>query len=439
MHEEQYEGGFWYAVAAGLLLTLAAAVRFRLLGTTLFEDEVWVANLLHNGGLAPHTYNTPPLFYAIGRFWVSMRGMSDVALREPAAIFGVALCAMPLAAPRPLRVRFVWSLLLAFSSPLLFYSTRLKQYTLEAFVITLLIVLFLRAYEGKGVAMWIAFFLAAAAAVMTLHTPVFPVAAMGAIVVFTRRVRNAPIIAGFVITGALAAFAFYAYMAPGPASVKLHGNMDEWFTATGRWVTSPASFIANSKHWIGQSMNLVPFWWALLVPLMLVWLFVERDLPVVALAALPPLAIVATSMLHKYPYGEVRLMIFCFPALYLAVAEAFSLASRRVPLLLVALAPFVILGVAREPYNSTYMQVDDLRPVVTMIANGHRDGEPVYADPSYAAVLDYYAPAMRKDLRPEIVPAPVGPGWYVQRPSRFTAPNALVILRDRQVVAARVP
>ena len=437
MHEEQYEGAFWYAIAAGLLLTVAAAIRIRFLGQTLFEDETWVARLIQHGGYAPHTYSTPPLFYAIGRAWASIRGFSDTALREPPAFFGVALAATPLAAPRDLRVRFVWSLLLAFSSPIIFYSTRLKQYTLEAFVVTLLIVLFLRAYERENVVTWIAFFVVAAAGVLTLFSPVFIVAAAGAVVLFTPRVRNWALVLTFVLIGALAAFAYLAYMAPGPTTASLHGDMDAFFTMNGRWVTSAGSFYRNTKEWLGQAMNLVPLWWALAAPLVAVWLFVKRDLAVCALAVLPPLAVVAASVAHKYPYGEIRLMIFCFPALYLVVADAVASASRRVPLILIALAPLVVFGIARDPYNATYMHVDDMRPIVTTIATSHRPGELIHADPSYASVLEYYRPQLRPDLRTETLAAPVGPGWYLQQASRFTPAPATTVMRGRGYVAAR--
>lgn len=89
----------WYAITFGALLVVAAAIRFRDLGPTLFEDEVWVSDLIRRAAFHPHSYNTPPLFYAIGRAWLSVRGFSDTALREPSAFSGVALCAVPLFAP----------------------------------------------------------------------------------------------------------------------------------------------------------------------------------------------------------------------------------------------------------------------------------------------------------------------------------------------------
>jgi hypothetical protein len=437
--EERNEGALWYAIAAGLIVTVAAAIRIRGLGTTLFEDEVWVARLFRDGGLAPHTYNIPLLYYAIGRTWVRLRGVSDIVLREPAAFFGVALCALPLVAPRSLRTRLLWSILLAFSSPLIFYSTRAKQYTLEAFVVTALIVVFLCAYEGDGRWAWIAFFVTAAAGVTTLHSPVFVVFAAAIVVVFTRRVRRAPLMIGFILVGALFLAAWFLYVAPGPATPQLHGDMEQWFTQTGRWVGSMGSFIANSRHWLGQAMNLVPLWWAVLTPLVLLWLFGKKEFALFALAAIPPLITVVTSALHLYPYGEVRLMIFSFPALFLVIAESLASASRRIPILLIAVVPFIISGVARDPYNATYMHTDDLRRVYTTVMRDHRRGDAIYANPTFAAPLSYYFPTLGTDLHAVVIPAPQGRGWYLQRASQFDPRGSTVVIREGDMMAAFVP
>src|SRR5216684_2318369 len=74
---ERDDADLWYAIACGVLLAVAAAIRFRSLGTTLFEDEVWVAELVRNGGWHAHSWSTPPLFYAICRGWSSLRGVSN--------------------------------------------------------------------------------------------------------------------------------------------------------------------------------------------------------------------------------------------------------------------------------------------------------------------------------------------------------------------------
>jgi hypothetical protein len=429
---ERDDADLWYALACGLLLVMAAAIRFRSLGTTLFEDEVWVAELVRNGGWHAHSWSTPPLFYAICRGWSTLRGLSDPALREPAAVFGIALCAVPIIAPLPRVSRFVWSALLAFSSPLLFYSARLKQYTLEAFAVTVLIVLFLHMKRNDSRMAAVAFFVAGAIAVTTLYSPVFVLLAMAILCI-----RRPRLLAGFALLFALFGLAYLRWLAPGPESIRLHGDMNAYFAANGRWITSPASFLAGTMHWSGQAMNLVRFWWLAVVVLMLIWLLRERDVAITVLAIVPPLLAAAASAVHFYPYGEVRLMIFSFPGLYLLAADSIASVSRRVPLLLVLLVPFMLNGVVREPYNETYMRIDDLRPMFDMIVRSHRPGEPIYADPSYAAPLRYEVPALLSDIRIAATKTMNQPGWYIQYARGFDSAGASGAMRIGDVIAMR--
>ena len=424
----------WYAIAFSALLVVAAAIRFRALGTTFFEDEVWVADLIRHGGWHPHSYSTPPLFYAIGRAWSSVRGFSDQALREPAAFFGVALCAVPLFAPLPRLTRFSWAALLAFSSPLIFYSERLKQYTLEAFFATVLIVLFLRLRESQSALTLCVFFTVSAAAVLTLYSPIFILGAMAVVSIHRPR-----LLAGFALVLMLCGLAYLGWLKPGPESIRLHGDMTEFFTANGRWVTSPSLFIANTSHWMGQALNLIRFWWLVIGILVLVWIARERDAVLPLLAILPPLAVATASAFHLYPYGEVRLMIFCFPALFLLIAASLAGAARRIPALMLLLAPMIFLGIGRDVYNDTYMHVYDLRPMFTMIAADHHAGEAVYADPSFAAPLVYYYPEMAADIRSTVAVSAALPGWYVQKAATFRATGNAAVLRSGDVIAVRNP
>jgi hypothetical protein len=429
---ERDDANLWYAIACGLLLVLAAAVRFRGLGATLFEDEVWVAELARHGGWHAHSWSTPPLFYAICRGWTSLRGFSNAALREPAAIFGVAVCAVPLFAPLPRVSRFVWATLSAFSSPLLFYSGRIKQYTLEAFAVTVLIVLFLRAKQSGSRPVTAAFFIVAALAVTTLYSPVFVLVAMAML-----SIRRPRMLAGFVALFALFGFAYIRWLAPGAESIRLHGDMTAYFAANGRWITSPSLFVAGTMHWTGQAMNLVRFWWLAAALLIAAWIIRERNPLIAVLAILPPLIVAAASTVHRYPYGEVRLMIFCLPAFYLLLADALASVARRVPLLLLLAAPFVIAGAANDPYNATYMHVDDLRPMFEMIVRSHAPGEAIYADPSYAEPLRYECPSLAEFIRPAKATAAARPGWYIQQRRLFDVAGTTVIMRIGDVIAAR--
>lgn len=377
-----------FIAAACAILAAAAWLRFRGLDVSLYEDEVWVANLVKHGGWHPHSWATPPLFYLLERGWAALRGTSDGALREMPALFGVILVAAAFLAPVAPIARFVLATLFAFSSPLVFYSTRMKQYTLEATICMLIIVLSLRALQTDGRRDWILFLAVAALGVTTLYSPLFIAGAA----LFAVPPKRIPLIAGVIALGLIA---YSGWLAPGPESVRLHGDLTEFFARNGRWVTSPRIFLRSSADWVGQALNLVRFGWLALL-LAAAWIVRTRDRAVAALLILPPLAVAAASTLRIYPYGEIRLMIFCFPALYIAIACGIAWIAARVPLVLVVLIPFALHA---QTYNQTYMRVTDQRAVYDAIARAHKPGEPIIVGTSVAAPLRYHHPELAPDIR----------------------------------------
>ncbi len=413
------EPAFWYSIACAAVLVVGAILRFRQLDTSLFEDEVWVAELVRHGGWHAHSYSTPPLFYAVERLWAALRGTADAQLRDPVALFGIALAALPLFANRDRGTRFLWMVLLGCSSPLVFYSGRLKQYTLEALVAGVLIVLLLRALDGGKPMIWVAFFAVATLGATTLYSTVFVIGA-AALVVVPRAPR---LVLPFAFVFAAFAGAYFGYLAPGPESIVLHGDMNAYFTSLGRWVTSPSLLWSNSLHFAGQAMNLVRGWWIVAAGVALFCILRRDELPATIVAIAPVAAAAAASTRHYYPFGEVRLMIFTFPALYLLVALALSQLAMRTRyaggvFVAVFIVAFAWNGLQRDTYNATYMGTFDLRPLYDFVAANHRSDEPVFVTSSLLFPLRYYHP----ELGPEIIlwdgKVIGGGGWYVD----FTRP-----------------
>jgi hypothetical protein len=418
----------WFAVAAGAVLVFAAALRFHGLDVSLFEDEVWVAELVRRGGWHAHSYLTPPLFYAVERCWAAIAGTSPRALRTMPAFLGVVTAAVPLFATTERRMtRLIWSALLAGSSPLVFYATRIKQYPLEAAVAAALIVLFLRARERDTGTAWLAFFAAAVLGVTTLYEPIFLLAACGAVCI-----RRPRLVLAFAGVAAVFALAYRGWLSAGPESTLLHGDMTAYFSANGRWITSPRLLLSGTTHWTGQAMNLVRGWWVAAGLLVIVWMATSRKWTLVALAALPPLLIAAASALHVYPYGEVRLMIVSFPAVYLILADSLARVTQRVPFALLLLVPFAL---STSRYNDTYMHLCDLRPLFDFVAANHGT-ELVYATPSLAAPLRFHHPESVRYVVEWRDGNMTRPGWYVG-PSTMVRGSSRIVIGDE--AAAHIP
>lgn len=435
----------WYYVAALATLAVAAAIRFRDLSASFFQDEVWVAELIRDRPWTPHAWLTPPLFYGAAKLWTFLRGTSVTALREPAALFGITLAAAPLFATHLDRAtRYLWLFLLAFSSPLLFYSTRLKQYTLEATLAAILIVCFTRAVARESRRAWILFFATALLGVTTLYAPIFIVFAASVAALLVARASLRRTLPWFLATALVFGAAYAGYLAPGPESTRVHGDMDEFFTSTERWMTSPRAVVTTTMHWTGQALNLVRAWWLVFAAAIVAWVMRREDRPMqiaaLCVAGVPPVVLAIASAFHYYPYGEVRLMAFAFPGLFLVLASGLSALMARLPRVgIVVTVAFCSLflwnGVVLDTYNATYMRLHDLRPLYELVARNHRAGEPIFTDLENDAALRYHHPELAADVRQM---TPNAPGWFVGRASLLRAAGS-IRMQTGDVVAARVP
>jgi hypothetical protein len=353
-------------------------------GQTFFGDEMWVLEFVGNGRYVPHAVPQPPLFFysAVAAWGVCGKGES--CLRAPAEIAAVLLTLIPLLVWRTTRVlqpagAIVWTTILAFSSPLSFYAARAKQYSLEALGCAVILWLFLRALEEPR--RWRTFGIVAALLVATLHTPIFVLAATGIASLFREKRRS--VLALHVALAAVFAAAYFGYMRPGPEVARYFGDLEEYFTADlpAFWDGSAGFVWSQTRLWVAQMLNVTRGLAVGVAIAVAAWIWVRRD-TVLAIMTLVPIALVLlASAVRLYPYGEVRLMIFLLPGLSLAFALAVQTFDQLPVAAVVAvlLTLFIVRGVRDEPYNTTYMHVDDLRSSYEHLKARRRPGTPVIA------------------------------------------------------------
>lgn len=455
-------------LTAGLILTVAAAIRVPRLDYSIYVDETWVVDLVQRADLRPHAYHTPPLYYLLLRLWSAAFGFGSEVLRIPSLVLGVLAASVPFLArslaPKTLSwpAALTWSTLLAFSSPLIFYSSQIKQYTLDALVTALLIALALGAHERSSARLWAAFFALGVAAVCTLYAPVFVVVAVGVAVspsvVASARRRGGErrhallLLGGFVCLGLAFVAAYLGFLAPSEETTQRHGDMGDWFGAKGFWLSgSLVHFYGVTRHWAGQALNLTPFFLPFAALAVAVWLL-RNQAParvrffIAALAGVPVLAIAVASFVGLYPYGETRLMLPVYPGLYLAVAVAVSgLGARtrmRIALPLVAafwVAAYVFMGTAREPYNSSYMTQYDLRPVFDFVTAHREPDERLFVDPDLRVSLVWEKPELSSAARDWKPGEPVNAGLFLVRGRDAGSLDRRTALELFGVVVVRVP
>jgi hypothetical protein len=385
-------------------------------GRTFWLDELWLVRWLRDG-FTPDT-PVPPLFVAMARATGALFGFGERALRIPALLGYGALIVLPALLPRRRgalvsgRFALLWSLLLALSSPVGFYATQLKQYTWEAALGAALMVAYLafdRAPEARGpVQTLFALALLAPLVAVPALLVVVPVMAVAWIrlrsldpALSQRRAGQRLLAAGTVGSGAV--LALVAARAPSFVAGLANQQLKSYW-ATRYWDGSWAFFRDATRHWLGQSLNLVRGGLVILALLALLWLVAGRGertrralFSVVCVA--PLLLALAASRLGRYPYGEVRLMLFALPgalALLAAGFEALAARWRRLGALAAGLfvLAFAYNGAVRETYNSSYMRCHDARDVNALLTALWRPGSVLVADPGFVAQLGFYHPEL---------------------------------------------
>ena len=192
------------------LTALAAALRLPTLGSqSLWLDEALtgrlargsLGDLLHR--VADEEAN-PPLFYLLEWAWTRVAGTSEVALRLPSALFGIALVPVAYAIGRRLggpRPAIALAALVAVHPLLVYYSQEARGYAAVALATALGFAAFLDALEGRRRAsLWWA--LASAIALGCHYFAIFPVAIEAAILLARRGRAVLPALGGLALAGA---------------------------------------------------------------------------------------------------------------------------------------------------------------------------------------------------------------------------------------------
>lgn len=424
----------WFLTCVFLLALIGACFRLTQLHTTLFSDEIWLAEFVSSRHYEPHAIPSPPLFFYLAKWLKSAFAAfvhGETLFRIAPFVSGILLMFAPICF-YPLIQRMIdratvviWTFLMSFSSPFIFYSCRLKQYMLEAFSATVLICLFIYvAQDMVDVRRWRLFSLAAVFFVVSLHSPVFVLASAfaGFALLLCARERGALATYRLVARHLIHTYswislaflsAYFGYLKPGPEVTEYFGDLQQYFSQPGHqyWFDGSFGFFFHmSKLWVGQMFNLTPFFLALAGIGTACSLFVGPNRPftyaLALVCGLPPLLVLAASAFQLYPYGEVRLMIFAAPGLYLIVGRACSqfMSSGHAPIRYGAriacaavLLGFTVNGFSHV-YNVSYMGTADMRPVYSVLLDRHRPGESVFMERFDAHALIYYLPLLEKDV-----------------------------------------
>jgi 4-amino-4-deoxy-L-arabinose transferase-like glycosyltransferase len=200
----------WAAVVSGLTI-VAFALRLAFLHDSLFGDELFMFDIVHDrslGGVMSvvvHTEKTPPLFFLLA--WASAKlGDPTVWMRVPSLIFGTAL--VPMAYVLGVRTvgrvaAVVAAAILTLDPFALFYGVEGRAYAAIAFLAAFSTWCLLRALDTNDRRWWVAYGLGALAALYTHYMGAFVLVVQVAWALRTHRsrVRELIVVNGLVVLG----------------------------------------------------------------------------------------------------------------------------------------------------------------------------------------------------------------------------------------------
>ena len=326
---------------------------------------------------------------------------------------------------------FLWIFLLAFSSPIGFYSSQVKQYATEVAFAVLTICLFVHLTQRvSSWTRWLLFTVVGVVGCMTLYTPIilFSSTFIGCSYVVLlsgkseKRLHSKALWlnvcshATIFVAFAVAYFGYLRLDLPGDAVVVAYWQ-------EGFWDGSARFAVTSTLHWVGHALNLTPQFLLIAGVSVLFWVGKDfsstwqRHSSVVLICILPILIALCVSALHLYPYGEVRLMLYAAPGVLflcaIGAAEVLisSIGRLAAPLWGLILLLFLNNGIVNDTYNSSYMRNYDLQFVYDYISLNHKGDEPIVISGILAAPLVYYYPELmpfvleEEDLRSSSVDA----------------------------------
>ena len=393
----------------GVLMAAGAALRIEqyLSNRSLWLDEALLVNNIVRRDylelLEPLTgdQGAPVLFLWLQRSVILVGGNNELALRFVPLVAGLALLPVAYLLGRRLgsRVGGVGALaLVAFSPSLVRYSTEVKQYSTDALLCTMAVLLAVDWVDRRSHRTLVALGLFGAVGLWFSHALMLVVAGIG-VVLFIEAVvqRERRWINGLILIGVLWAVSTAAAYVVSLRDLRANDVLTSYWR-TGYPPKDPslwdlAAWLPDAFAGLGEDPGRLR--WPALAAVVLAagaW-FVARHAGVtrLALVAIPFVAVLAAAAFRAYPFSG-RLILFLVPTsavLLAAGAVGRSWATAVIaPLLLIVTSSWWgdIGEMAADP-----VEIAEIRPVLQYVAEHRQPQDQVYVHGTAMAPYAYYA------------------------------------------------
>lgn len=405
------------AVGVGCILRL---VQY-LLNRSLWMDEAYLSlNLLHRstaGLFHPMQYHqgAPIGFLLLEKLAVRLWGGSEYSLRLFPLLAGIAsLIFFYKLATTTLQGRAlpIAVALFAISPTLIYYSSEVKQYSMDVAIAALLYWLMIEGSEWEwGTIQSVSVALLGAIAIWMSHSSIFVLAGIGVTVSvslfvakdWSRLLRVLSVGVCWVVSLALCYFVTLRNLS-GDSELLSYWKTN-FMPLPPRSVTDVKWFVDSFFEFFSSSAGWKFTGLAALLFLVGVIVTYRKSRERVFLFLIPALFTLIASGLHKYPFGG-RLTLFLLPAVLLLVAEGVeflrSSASTHLPSTGAVLIALVFLDPAvyalhhfAKPHTEVdqpgVMRPEEIRPLLSDVRSNEQSGDLVYVFYGAEPAFDYYS------------------------------------------------
>jgi hypothetical protein len=324
--------------------------------------------------------------------------------------------------------------LFAVSSPLIYYASEVKQYSSDALITLLLLLVAFKWSEAQANSKYfIALVLVGALSLWISHPALFVVAGIAFSLALDRLLKRdwprlAWLGAAFLVWLANFAVLYFVSLRYLAANTSLADYWHDGFMPMPPWqnvIWFPKAFTTMLVGPSGVSVGRIGSIVFLLVFSIGCFSFFFRNWQKALILVMPFVFALLASGLHKYPFSD-RLLLFILPLAFLLIAEG----VRRVYLVSRKMGPRVAFGIGSALaivllYDSTSFALrnlwhpymgEDIKPVISYVTRHRLSTDAIYVYYSAGSGFKYYAPQYGLGTSDYIVgiSSPEEPAKYIQ-------------------------
>jgi len=372
-----------FILFTGLILRLIS------LNQSLWLDEATTSNVASKlsfgeifSKFLPGDFH-PPLYYLLMKIWVSIFGNSEIALRIPSVIFGLATIYITYIIGKKLVNKnsgLIAAALLATSGLAIYYSQEARMYSLAAFLISFLVFSLVKTIKEDRVGDWVTFSILLALIFLTDYVAILIIPAFWIYAIFSKQKISwlKKFVMSHIILVATIALWLPILLKQLKSGFLVGTTSPLWYQILGQISLKnlgliPVKFMIgritfDNKLLYGLIVVLagVLFGFLLFKSIRLIRLI--KNLPIVWIWLIVPIFLGAVIS-FKVPVLSYFRFLFCLPAFYLLIACGVSKLGKYKNFFLTIVLSLNLLTSGYYLFNSKFHR-EDWRGIASIIGSG---------------------------------------------------------------------